>query len=137
VSPDDSACGREPASPTYSECKSVYEAHGQHFNPNAQAPQFPDGTEVVSMMYFCEHIALFAQAARAAGKDLTRAGFLAAFDKLNDWSTRVTLTQPLSFGPQKFDGADQFAVVRWQSNCYGPSTPGCMRQVEGFRKGAW
>jgi hypothetical protein len=87
-------------------------------------------------MYFCEHLHLFAQVAKLAGPNLNRASFLAAFSQLGTWSERVTLTNPLTFGPQKYDGVDEFAVVKWQPACYTDKL-GCYRLLNGFAKGNW
>ena len=40
-----------------------------------------------------------------------------------------------TFEPDKFDGADEFAAVRFQANCVGDL--GCYRRIEGFRRGTW
>jgi len=86
--------------------------------------------------------ALFTELARRAGVNPTRQSFLSAFDTLGSWTTRVVLTERLSFARGKYDGADYFAVVQRhaQSGCVaslGPAANGCYRQMEGFRKGTW
>ena len=94
-----------------------------------------DPIEFVNMTHYCKHIALFADAARRAGVNPTRRTYLDAIAATGTWAHRVTDTERLTFGPQKFDGPDLYAVVKWQANCF--SAGGCYRQVRGFQKGAW
>jgi hypothetical protein len=61
---------------------------------------------------------------------------MAAFSRLENWSDRVTLTGPLTFGPSKFDGPDQYSVIQWQANC-GQGDTSCYRQVAPFTPGRW
>jgi ABC-type branched-subunit amino acid transport system substrate-binding protein len=121
-----------PTTTSFKECQSIYNAHGETFTSDPANV----GAEVVAMMYYCEHLHLFAQVAKLAGTNLNRASFLGAFSKLGTWSERVTLTNPLTYGPQKFDGVDDFAVVKWQPACYTDKL-GCYRLLNGFAKGNW
>jgi ABC-type branched-subunit amino acid transport system substrate-binding protein len=121
-----------PTTPSFKECQSIYNAHGETFTTDPTEI----GAEVVGMMYFCEHLHLFAQVTKLAGSHLNRASFLDAFSRLGTWSERVTLTNPLTFGPQKFDGVDEFALVKWQPACYTDKL-GCYRLLNGFAKGNW
>jgi hypothetical protein len=124
--------GEVPDIPAAQECLAVYNAAGKRF---AIVPDtgLPDPVEVTSMLQACEHIALFADAARRAGTNPTRRSFLDAVGSTGRWSHRVALSPPLTFTPQKYDSLDSYAVVRWQSNCHGPD--GCYRRIEGFRQG--
>ncbi len=123
--------GKLPTHPAFAECQQVYNAAGEKIAPDADDPSKPDGIEVVNMMFYCEHLALFADAARRAGVNPTRRSFLDALGSTGAWNHRVALTEQLSFTPQKYDGADLFAIVQWKAFCT------CNRQVEGFRRGAW
>ena len=120
--------GENPSTPQFKECEAVYNRFGQQLNPD-------DGVELAQMMHYCQHLALFADAARRAGVNPTRESYLSALGATGTWSHRVVLTERLTFRPDKYDGADLFAVVRWQSGCNADG--GCYRQVEGFRAGRW
>jgi ABC-type branched-subunit amino acid transport system substrate-binding protein len=124
--------GRVPATPAFDQCLDIYRAHGQQLSAD------PVGrlAEELELAQFCEHLNLIAQAAKLAGPHLNRATFLDAFSRLGTWSDRVTLTGPLTFGPSKFDGPDDYAVIQWQSNC-GQGTVSCYRQVAPLEKGRW
>jgi ABC-type branched-subunit amino acid transport system substrate-binding protein len=110
------------------ECNAVYNRYGQTLKPD-------DGVEIAQMLHYCEHLALWADAARRAGVNPTRQSFLGALASTGTWSYRVALTERLTFAPDKYDGADLFKVVRWQSACNDDG--GCYREVEGFREGRW
>jgi hypothetical protein len=127
--------GTMPKHEAFKECYRVYQAHGEKIGPDPDDASKLDGTEIGNVSFYCEHIALFAEVAKRAGTNPTRRSFLAAFDGLGTWSTRVAMSDKLSFAKGKVDGADNFAVVKWQANCTAGG--GCYRQVEGFRKGTW
>lgn len=131
----ESAPGMPPNTPAYRECEAAYTANGGKLAPNPDDPSKPEGLELVNMMHYCQHIALFADAARRAGVNPTRESYLQALTNTGEWSKRVVLSERLTFGPKKYDGADLYAVVRWQAGC----TPdgGCYRRVEGFKKPRW
>jgi ABC-type branched-subunit amino acid transport system substrate-binding protein len=120
--------GAVPSSPQAQECLGVYNRYGQQLVEG-------DGVEIAQMLHYCQHLALFADAARRAGVNPTRQSFLGAIASTGTWSHRVALTERLTFRPDKYDGADLFAVVRWQSGCNEDG--GCYRQIEGFREGTW
>ncbi len=124
--------GQVPATPAFTQCLDIYRAHGQQLSSD------PVGrlAEELELAQFCEHLHLIARAAALAGPHLNRATFLDAFSRLGTWSDRVTLTGPLTFGPSKFDGPDDYAVVRWQSDC-GQGQVSCYRQVAPLQKGRW
>jgi hypothetical protein len=124
--------GEVPDIPAAQECLAVYNAAGKHFNVVPDTG-LPDPVEVTSMLQVCEHVALFADAARRAGPNPTRRSFLDAVGRTGRWSHRVVLTPPLTFRPDKYDSLDSYAVVRWQPSCHGPD--GCYRRIEGFRTG--
>lgn len=127
----EAAPGKLPTTPSFNECLKVYNAGGEKIAPDPNDPSKPDGIEVTNMMFYCEHIALFADAARRAGTNPTRQGFLSAVGSTGTWTYRVTMTERLGFTPTKYDGADLFAVVQWKTGCT------CNRQIDGFRAGAW
>lgn len=122
-----------PDIPAAQECFQVYKAAGMSFNRNPDKPELPDSVEVTAMLQVCEHVALFADAARRAGTNPTRRSFLDAVGATGKWSHRVVLTPPLTFTPTRYDSVDNYAVVRFQPGCNGPD--GCYRRVEGFRPG--
>ena len=126
--------GALPTSPQFRECHDVYTQYGEEFAASGEDGTSPDPLEVVNMMHYCQHIALWADAARRAGPNPTRRGLLAAFDSTGTWSHRVTLSERLTYAPGKFDGADLYSVVQWMSGC--TSDGGCYRQIERFRAGA-
>jgi ABC-type branched-subunit amino acid transport system substrate-binding protein len=122
-----------PDTPQAQDCLHTYNAAGLHFNPDPDHPQLPDAVEVTTMLTMCEHIALFADAARRAGLNPTRQGFLTALGNTGPWSYRVVETPPLLFKPNRYDSVDNYAVIRWQPRCDGVN--GCYRRIEGFRPG--
>jgi len=83
------------------------------------------------LMFTCEHLALWVKAARQAGANLTRKGFLAEIDSLGTYADRVAISDPLTYRKGKYDGADRYAVVEWRKECT------CYHQVEAFRAGRW
>ncbi|MFA5788129.1 MAG: ABC transporter substrate-binding protein, partial [Actinomycetota bacterium] len=123
--------GSRPTHQTYKECEAVYKAHGETIAPNPDDASKLDDTEIASMENYCELVSLFAEVAKRAGINPTRRSLLAGFNDLGTWTSRVAMTEQLSFSKTKYDGADYFEVVRWDSGCT------CYRQVEGFRKGTW
>jgi len=121
-----------PETPAFAQCLAIYQAHGQQLATNP----IDRLAEELELAQFCEHLHLVARVAALAGPHLNRASFLAAFDRLGQWSDRVTLTGPLSFGPGKYDGPDDIAVIRWQADC-GQGDVSCYVQVEPLAKGRW
>jgi hypothetical protein len=127
--------GALPAGPAFEDCYRVYRQYGEDFAPHPDDPSRPEGLEVANMSHYCQHIALWADAARRAGANPTRRSFLEAIDATGTWTHRVVLSERLTFSPTKYDGADLYAVVEWRPGC--TSDGGCYRQVEGFRPGNW
>lgn len=123
--------GGLPVDPAFQECKAVYNAAGEQIGKDPDDPSKPDSLEVANLSFYCEHLALFADAARRAGVNPTRPGFLGALGTTGTWNHRVAMTERLTFTPEKYDGADLFAIVQWKEHCT------CNRQIEGFRAGAW
>ena len=124
--------GQDPGSPAFEECLRIYNAHGQQLATDPMARL----QEVLYLSQFCELLHLTAKLAVLAGPHLNRASFLDASATLGTWTERVTLSGPLTFGPTKYDGPDDFAVIQWQSDC-GNAEVSCFRQVRGFEKGRW
>lgn len=122
-----------PDFPAAQECFGVYKAAGMAFNRNPDNPALPDDVEVTAMLQACEHVALFADAARRAGINPTRKSFLEAVGNTGRWGYRVTGSPPLTLTPNRYDSVDNYAVVRWQPGCNGRE--GCYRRIEGFRPG--
>jgi hypothetical protein len=121
-----------PDSPAFRDCLNIYQAHGQQLSTDPTNRL----AEVLQIGQFCESFNLVAQVAKLAGPHLNRASFSDAYSKVTNWSYRVTLTAPLTFGPNKFDGPDEYAVIQWQANC-GAGDVSCYRQIEPFKKGHW
>ncbi|MFA5788149.1 MAG: hypothetical protein WDA71_14395, partial [Actinomycetota bacterium] len=127
--------GQLPGHAEFNACEAVYKKHGQTIGPDPDDPSKRDGMEIANVANYCEHVALFAETARRAGANPTRRSFIATFDGLGTWSQYVALTERLSFGRGKLDGADYFATVKWQASC--SSNGGCYRTTQGFQKGKW
>lgn len=127
--------GALPPGAAFADCYRAYKRYGEDFAPHPDDPSKPEPLEVAMMMHYCEHLALWADVARRAGINPTRRSFLSAFDATGTWSHRVVLSERLTFGPKKVDGADLYAVVEWKPSC--TSDGGCYRQIQGFRPGAW
>lgn len=124
--------GQLPPSAAFKECHAVYRKYGQEI---ATQDGSPDGIEVANILHYCQHVALWADAARRAGTNPTRADWLTAMDQTGTWNHRVGLSERLTYAPGKYDGADLYAVIKWKSNC--TDNGGCYRQIEGFRPGKW
>ncbi len=83
-------------------------------------PQTPKGNlnddieEQGPVQGWCQQIRLFAQAAKAAGKDLTRRTFVTAMSQIKDFPGGYSPV--LSYGPDKFYGPTQYRVVRLRVN---------------------
>jgi hypothetical protein len=121
-----------PDTPAAQECLDVFRGAGLELSPDDKNPELPENREVELMLVTCQQLALFADVARRAGDNPTRQSFLEAFDDTGTWTHRVTATPSLTFGPDKYDGADQYAVVRWQPDCRPDE--GCYRRIEPFRQ---
>jgi hypothetical protein len=124
--------GQDPSSPAFKECLGVYEAHGEQLSSDPTARL----QDVLYLAQFCELLRLAVRVAQLAGPHLNRASWLDAFSRLVGYRDRVTMTGPLTFGPNKFDGPDQYAVIQWQPSC-GKGDISCFRQVQPFKKGRW
>jgi hypothetical protein len=124
--------GRDPSSPAFKECLRVYTDHGQQLSSDPTARL----QDVLYLAQFCELLRLTVRVAQLAGPHLNRASWLDAFSRLGSYHDRVTLTGPLTFGADKWDGPDQYAVIQWQPNC-GNGDVSCFRQVQTFKKGRW
>lgn len=120
--------GAHSSSPQFKDCEAAYNKYGQQLKDG-------DAIEYLNMTHYCQHIALFADAARRSGVNPTRRSFLEAVGATGTWSHRVVYSERLTYTPQKYDGPDLYAVVKWQSGCN--SSGGCYRQIRGFRLGAW
>jgi hypothetical protein len=118
-------------SPALLDCVNVYQAGG----PPLPASGVERLADELQLAQFCEELALVSHVATIAGAHLNRASFVAAFDKVTGWSQRVALTAPLSFGPGKFDGADNYRVVEWREDCGGGNS--CYAELAPFVKGRW
>jgi ABC-type branched-subunit amino acid transport system substrate-binding protein len=116
-------------SPGLQQCFDTYQSGGQ------QLP--PSGTERLAdelqLAQFCEELALVTHVASLAGPHLNRASFSAAFDRVTNWSDGATLTGPLTYGPGRYDGADRYRVIAWQSDCGGANP--CYSEVAPFTPG--
>jgi ABC-type branched-subunit amino acid transport system substrate-binding protein len=121
-----------PDSPAFRDCLNIYQAHGQQLSTDPTNRL----AEVLQIGQYCESLTLVAQLVKLAGPHLNRASFSHAYAKLGTWSYRVTLTGPLTFGPNKFDGPDEYAVIQWQANC-GAGDVSCYREIQPFKKGNW
>ena len=71
---------------------------------------------------WCQEIRLFAQAAKAAGRDLNRRTFVTAMSQIKDFPGGYSPV--LTYGPHKFSGPSQYQVVRLHVNA-PPSTTLC------------
>jgi Periplasmic binding protein len=71
---------------------------------------------------WCQEIRLFAQDAKAAGRELTRRTFVTAMSQIKDFPGGYSPV--LTYGPDKFSGPNQYQVVRLRVNS-PPSTTLC------------
>jgi ABC-type branched-subunit amino acid transport system substrate-binding protein len=83
-------------------------------------PEIPKGNmnddieEQGPVQGWCQEIHLFAQAARAAGKNLNRKTFVTAMSQVKNFSGGYSPL--LTYGPTKFSGPTQYQVVRLHVN---------------------
>ena len=63
---------------------------------------------------WCQEIHLFAQAAKAAGRDLNRRTFVTAMSQIKNFPGGYSPV--LTYGPHKFSGPNQYQVVRLRVN---------------------
>jgi hypothetical protein len=83
-------------------------------------PQIPKGNmnddieEQGPVQGWCQEIHLFAQAAKAAGKNLTRRTFVTAMSQVRNFPGGYSPI--LTYGPDKFYGPTQYQVVRLRVN---------------------
>ncbi len=100
-------------------------------------PQIPptDTTDYLEqqgpVVGWCQAIALFAKAARAAGSDLNRRTFVTAMSKITDFPG--TWTPVLSFGPDKRYGPTEYKIVRLRNNV--PPSPLCQLTSQSKAQG--
>jgi hypothetical protein len=71
---------------------------------------------------WCQEIHLFAQAVKAAGRNLNRRTFVTAMSQIKDFPGGYSPV--LTYGPHKFSGPNQYQVVRLHVNS-PPSTTQC------------
>ena len=57
-------------------------------------------------------------------------------DEQSGLSSAEAASRAERFGPNKFDGPDDYAVIQWQPD-FGQGTVSCFRQVQPFKKGRW
>ncbi len=123
--------GAPATSPALQHCVDIYQAGGKAL-PASGTERLADELQLAA---FCEQLSLVAHVASLAGPHLNRASFSAAFDRVTDFSDRVTLTGPLSFGPGKFDGADRYRVLAWKEDCGSGNS--CYAETAPFAPGRW
>ncbi len=128
---DITEAGTAPASAALQSCLAIYRTGGRTLPASGVARL----AEEVQVAQFCQELGLVKEVASRAGRHLNRASFSAAFDQLTGWSSQAALTGPLSFGPGKFDGADNYRAITWQADCGGGNS--CYREVAPFTKGRW
>jgi hypothetical protein len=92
-------------------------------------PQIPKGNmnddieEQGPVQGWCQEIRLFAQAAKAAGKNLNRRTFVTAMSRIENFPGGYSPI--LTYGPDKFYGPTQYQVVRLHVN--SPPSSQCRR----------
>jgi len=100
-------------------------------------PQVPSGdtTDYLEqqgpVVSWCQVIGLFAQAARAAGKNLNRRTFVTALSKVKNFPG--TVTPVLSFGPGKRYGPVLYKIVQLRNNV--PPSSACQLTSQGKAQG--
>lgn len=93
---------------------------------HAAYPETPPGNlnddieEQGPVQGWCQEIRLFAQAAKAAGRDLNRRTFVTAMSQIKNFPGGYSPI--LTYGPHKFSGPDQYQVVRLRVNTPPSST---------------
>jgi hypothetical protein len=96
---------------------------------HATYPQVPKGNmnddieEQGPVQGWCQEIHLFAQAARAAGRNLNRRTFVTAMSEIKNFPGGYSPI--LTYGPEKFYGPTQYRVVRLHVN--SPPSSQCHR----------
>ncbi|MGQ0433309.1 MAG: hypothetical protein ACT452_12970 [Microthrixaceae bacterium] len=112
-----SAAGK-PLSAAAKACSDILVAEG--------VPGIKDDSDLIAITY-CDTFFVMVAAARAAGPELTRPAWGQALQQLGEFPSAYTALSV--FGPNKFDGGDKVARIRWRSSCR------CWVQVSDFKPG--
>jgi ABC-type branched-subunit amino acid transport system substrate-binding protein len=112
-----SAAGK-PLSAEAKACSAILEAAG--------LPGIKDESDLVGITY-CDTFFLLVAAARAVGPELTRKAWGQALQRLGPFPSAYSALSV--FAPNKFDGGDKVARVRWKSSCR------CWVQESDFKQG--
>jgi hypothetical protein len=99
-------------------------------NPGVTPPpdHFVEATGTA--MTYCQNIRLFAQAARMAGPNLTRAGFDAAMAQITNFPG--TVVDNLSFAPGQYAGPHEYRTVQIHEN----GDHACPKLFDGKNQGS-
>jgi hypothetical protein len=106
-------------------CYDIWKAHNAP--PVGKSPFIEEQGPIVG---WCQAITLFADAARKAGRDLTRRSFVEAMASITNFPG--TYSPVLNFGPDKFAGPSQYRVVRIHNNVGGNA---CVLTYNGIPQG--
>lgn len=96
----------------YNKCAQGVYACDQPEDPSEAALTFGADLQRTQNYLIGSKILMFAEAARRAGPNLTRPAWAAAMASIETWD-KTAMTPAFHFGPQKWDGADQMAEVKW------------------------
>lgn len=77
----------------------------------------------------CDHFRVMVDVARAAGTNLTRAGWAATVPTLAPFE--AALTPSVDYAPGRYDGGQSVAIIEWRASCK------CWVQVEDYRRSAF
>ena len=106
--------------PEEKRCRAVYEKHSGSTLPEKGENEY--GLTLGN----CTTVTALFKAAENAGRDLTRETLVAGVQAIGPFP--MSMWGGGSFGPNKFDAADQVRRVAWKSDCR------CLMPTSGFRK---
>ena len=112
--------------PGVQNCYDIWKAHNAP--PKNKSPFIEEQGPIVG---WCQAIELFADAAKKAGKDLTRRTFVEAMATIKNFAG--TYSPVLSYGPDRYAGPTEYRVVRIYNN--SPSHNECVLTYDGVPQG--
>jgi hypothetical protein len=108
----------KPLSPKAKECSKILTDHG--------LPPIKEYIRDYEAWLLCDHLTLFLVAADIAPRNLTRADWGIAVQRVGDFAS--SFFESVRFEPGVFAGGGrQLAVIEWRREC------GCYHQIRGFK----
>lgn len=107
-------------------------AHPEGYDNNGESDQRTADTQRALHSGTGSQILLWKQAADRVGPNLTRPAWGASMGQTGAFD-KITLPNPLTFGPEKWDGPDRIVVVEWHAEAGDGWDARMYRQIVGAR----